>query len=296
LYPEKIFDAEFITILYTSFDKKIIMELYIMTSIAAKSDLNLLSIPLTGTSDKKIDVTAVLPVDIIRLIFAFAKEDLVNIARVNKQWKYLVYDNTFRQMLNEDFLDNKVYKKLGVEAQEPHLPLSIYRDVEPNDLVACVPETIEMGNKEDKLLTPKLIGELAAKHIKGLNKTGYTDDSWDKAIDEDRGTETSHWVWIKAKAVGISESYYKQEITAKNQGGSVSGFRDTLVCLFLERIKSGKPNFNWDGKTWIRVKDKIDAVRIIIGFDPSGLCFHYMIDRFSDYDVCVAVARKSIGT
>lgn len=275
-----------------------------MSYLKTRHELFSRDLPLvlwTGSkkNEKDEDPFNTMPLDMIRYIFACAKGDLATIASVSKTWKAIAYNQDFRNGIGlptEHFLNNDVWKKLpSVDVnEEPHLPLCIYRDVGPKDFLGLVHKTIKIDGKKMKL-TPKVLGEQAAKQIKGLNQTGYYKHSWEKAINEHQGSETLHWVWIKADATGKGEGFSEQEISAKKAGGVVSEYFDTLVCLFLDRIKSEKPEFNWDKDTWIRVADKIGDWRIWIGFASSGL---YVYDDYgiADDDVCVAVARKSIGT
>jgi hypothetical protein len=269
--------------------------LFIMSYLKSGNELVSRDLPLVLRTDP----FNTMPLDTIRYIFACAKGDLATIASVSKTWQAIAYNQDFRNGIGlptEHFLNNDVWKKLpGVDVnEEPHLPLCIYRDVGPKDFLGLVHKTVKIDGREMKL-GPKLLGELAAKLIKGLNQTGFYKRSWKKAINEHQGSKTLHWVWIKADDTGKGECFSKQEISAKKAGGVVSEYFDTLVCLFLDRIKSEKPEFNWDKDTWIRVADKIGELRIWIGFDSSGL----NVDTHHDYaldDVCVAVARKSIGT
>jgi hypothetical protein len=240
-----------------------------------------------------------MPLDMIRYIFAWAKGDLATIASVSKTWKAIAYNQDFRNGIGlptEHFLNNDVWKKLpGVDVkEEPYLPLCIYRDVGPKDFLGLVHKTVKIDGVEMKI-GPKLLGELAAKLIKGLNQTGFHEHCWPKAINEHQGSETLHWVWIKADATGKGECFSKQKKIAREAGGVVSEYFDTLVCLFLDRIKSEKPEFNWDKDTWIRVADKIGDWRIWIGFASSGLNVRNSPDLDHPRgDVCVAVARNLV--
>ncbi len=280
--------------------------LFIMNYLKNEYELVSRYLPLvlwTGPkkNEKDEDPFNTMPLDMIRYIFACAKGDLAKIARVSKTWKAIAYNQDFRNGIGlptEHFLNNDVWKKLpGVDVnEEPHLPLCIYRDAGPKDFLGLVHKTVKIDGVEMKA-GPKRLGELAAKLIKGLNQTGFYEYSCEKAINEHQGSETLHWVWIKADATGKGECFSEQEISAKKAGGVVSEYFDTLVCLFLDRIKSEKPEFNWDKNTWIRVADNIGDCRIWICFASSGLyVFSHFRDVYADDSVCVAVARKSIGT
>lgn len=237
-----------------------------------------------------------MPLDTIRYIFAFANRDLATIASVSKTWKAIAYDQDFRNGIGlptKHFVNNDVWKKLpGVDVDEaPHLPLCIYKDVEPKDFLGLIHKTVKINGVEMKV-GPKLLGELAAKQTKGLNQTGFLEHSWKIAINEHQGSKTLHWVWIKADTIGKGESFSKQENSAKKAGGVVSEYFDTLVSLFLDPIKS---EFNWDRGTWIRVTEKIGEWRIWISFATSGVGV-YPNDDKAVANVFVAVARKSIAT
>jgi hypothetical protein len=164
--------------------------LFIMSYLKSGNELVSRDLPLVLRTDP----FNTMPLDTIRYIFACAKGDLATIASVSKTWQAIAYNQDFRNGIGlptEHFLNNDVWKKLpGVDVnEEPHLPLCIYRDVGPKDFLGLVHKTVKIDGREMKL-GPKLLGELAAKLIKGLNQTGFYEHSWEEAINEHQGSKT----------------------------------------------------------------------------------------------------------
>ena len=79
-----------------------------------------------------------------------------------------------------------------------------------------------------------------------------------------RVIEKSHWFVLDTEAIGQRLLYSEQKELAETkktaagwQKAKVSDFRDTIISLFMEQIRTGKTYFVWNldfrKSTWIRV-------------------------------------------
>ncbi len=190
----------------------------------------------------------------------------------------------------------------------PRLPRRIHKDLkEGKCLLSLIPHTIKIITNEDKtpkevLLTAKAMGELAKTPKKG-HATCYDPNAWTAAINEERVIEKSHWFVLDTEAIGKGLPYSEQKDLAEAkktaagwQKAKVSDFRETIISLFMEKIRTGKSYFVRDSDYRKSIVDAMtNYMRIGVSFAPFGLhvCSH--IGNANDY-IGVAVARKSIGT
>ncbi len=252
-----------------------------------------------------------LPLELFPTIFAMAKSHLPSLALVNRQWRKIadskeLYEKIFPASAFGKKDWNCYFPEID-PGNEPFLPRCAYGDFEEGDLLTFIPKTLKMvdkyGNIIEKPLTLSLMGKLV-KNPKSIYKTYYSYDSWKKAIIDPRTSESSHWALIKGKSIGKNMFFDDQVVFVEQQGkgASVSGLIDTVVSIFNRFIKSGEDciltpeNKNQpEHFFYVRVKDKIDGMKVVCGSGPAGLCVNPSSGFSFDY-VSVAVARKSIGT
>ncbi len=150
------------------------------------------------------------------------------------------------------------------------------------------------------------MGELAKTPKKG-HATCYEPNAWAAAINEERVVEKSHWFVLDTEAIGKRLHYSEQKDLAEAkktaagwQKAKVSDLRDTIISLFMEKIRTGKSYFVWDPdyrkSTWISVDAMTEGMRIAVSFAPSGLEVNTFNAYYPHDYLGVAVARKSIGT
>ena len=108
---------------------------------------------------------------------------------------------------------------------------------------------------------------------------------------------------ISKEIIGQGRSYEDQQKFAKEinknvPGMTISGFMDTAISMFMEYVRSGERNFQWDWAklqyNWVRVNELTRGMRLGIGFAPSGLVVFNATNN-PDNDVGFAFARKSFG-
>ncbi len=254
-----------------------------------------------------------LPKDVIMIIFSYVKPDFDALALVNRKFRNIVDD---KQLCTPSSVcDKKEWEEhIGdpVEAPSlPRLPRRIHKDLkEGKCLLTLIPHTIKIITNEDKtprevLLTAKAMGELVKAPKKG-HATCYEPNAWPSVIDEERVIEKSHWFVLETEAIGKGLPYSEQKVLAEAkktatgwQKAKVSDFRDTIISLFIEKIRTGKSYFVWDSdcrkSTWIRVDAMTNYMRIDVSFASSGLYVRTYISSATNV-VGIAVARKSIGT
>ncbi len=235
-----------------------------------------------------------LPAEIAYLIFQNLKKDLPTVALVCKDWKTLTDDEEFRKMICpfQAFGTQEWQEYIGVDAgKEPRLPRRAYGDLEKEGgMLTYIPGKVRVtrptGETEEILFDNlNVIGELVKNPIKGF-KTGYSDPlshqehpSLD-AILEKRKVEEPHWVWINTKLKGQRESYDEQLNLAREEnttapGAEMSRLIDTVVSLFMERVRRGVCLLPWDPcdshTAWVRVQDKSGEYATSVYYGKTGL-------------------------
>lgn len=262
----------------------------------------------------KRDYISQLPIDVARIIFSLAKTNLPALARVSKKWKELAYDEQlYKMIVPAQRIGEEAWKKyIGDPGKEILLPLCVFKDIESGDgWLTLVPEKVKLTNKDGTIteveIDPENMGTIVENPKEG-HKTGYHPKSWRKAIEEKIKPEKMHWVWIRKVPIGRGKNFTEQQRLAREQstgnnatnGADISGFLDTIVTVFMEKIRSGESCFSTgpvnDVYTRIRVKDqtKEEGIRKALGFDAAGLNVTPYYDTANDH-VAVVVARKSFG-
>lgn len=261
----------------------------------------------------KTDYISQLPIDVARIIFSLAKTNLPALACVSKKWKELAYDEQLYKMIvpAQRFGEGAWKKYIGDPGKEILLPLCVFKDIENGEgWLTLVPEKVKMTNKDGTIneveIDPEIM-ETIVENPKEGHKTGYHQDAWRRAIEEKIKPEKMHWVWIRKVPIGSGENFTEQQRLAREQstgknetkGADVSGFLDTIVTVFMEKIRSGESCLAIgpvnDIYTWIRVKDQTkDGIRKALGFSAAGLVVGHFYDK-AFVGVAVVVARKSFG-
>ncbi len=252
-----------------------------------------------------------LPKEVIMIIFSYVKPAFPALALVNRKFRNIVDDKQLCTPFSA--CDKKEWEEhIGDPVEDPplpRLPRRIHKDLkEGKCLLTLIPHTIKIITNEDKtlkemLLTVKAMGELAKTPKKG-HATFYDPYAWPAAIDEERVIEKSHWFVLDTEPIGKGLDYSEQKALAEAkktaagwQKAMISDFRDTIISLFMEKIRTGKSYFVWDPdshkSTWIRVDANNN--RIAVSFAPSGLEVNAVFAYSPSY-LGVAVAWKSIGT
>ncbi len=261
-----------------------------------------------------IDPFSELPMDIVRVIFQAQKADLPAIALVCKKWKALADDEGFRQMIRpaQAFGTKEWQKYIGVEVEaEPRLPRHVYGDLErEGGFLTFIPDIVkvtkENGIVEEVILDNlEAIGNLIEKPKTNLetcfrcgnNKFPTYFQYWfEKAIQEKRPQEKSHWVWIKKEVIGKNTDYDRQQSLAKSSKGNISGLIDIVIAVLMEYVRSNERHFILDpGKnrdTLVRVKEKCSVFRMSLGFKSSGI-YLFCTDDDAFTNIGFALARKS---
>ncbi len=252
-----------------------------------------------------------LPMDVIQIIFQNLKTDLPAIALVCKKWQAVADDEAFCKMIRpaQAFGTQEWKEYIGVDAgAELRLPRRAYGDLEKEGgLLTFIPDKVKV-TKENGVLEElpldnlEVIGQLVKNPTSG-NKTGYTLDSWNEAIQEKRKQEKPHWVWIKKEIIGTNKTYVQQQELAKEEckkvsGANISGLIDTVVSVFMEYVRSGERTFVWDRVkeqyTFVRVNENTSVWRIRLGYASWGLYVLHCFD-FNDESIGFALAWKSYG-
>ncbi len=262
-----------------------------------------------------------LPADVLPIIFQNGKTDLPNLALVCKNWKAIVDNKEFREMIRpaKAFGSREWKEYIGVDAgEELPLPRRVYGDMEKgNYYLTFIPKSVKVTQENGKLSDTSMdievakevpldslevIGKLVANAIKG-NKSGDYPDSWILPIREKRNLEKPHWVLISKEIIGRSEDYKDQQKLAKeenknNPGTNISGLMDTAISLFMEYVRSGERNFIWNSDNsklkGVRVIEQTQGSRLCLGFANSGIrfdsysntyyaCFGLHVDGYSDH-------------
>ena len=266
--------------------------------------------------------TSSLPLDVTRIIFQNAQADLYKLALVCKEWRNLADDKVLRKTIRpaKAFGSREWKEYIGVDAgEELPLPRRAYGDMERgNYYLTFIPKSVK-GTKENgkvddtsmdievvkevPLDSLEVIGKLVSNPTKG-NKIGFTQGSWQEALQEKRNLEKPHWVLISKEIIGLDKSYEDQQKLAKeenknNPGTNISGLMDTAISIFMEYVRSGERNYIWDSAkneyNWVRVNEQTRELRLCLGFAPSGLdVSHNYVDAYGN--VGLALARKSFGT
>jgi hypothetical protein len=262
-----------------------------------------------------------LPTDVLPIIFLNMTTDLPHLALVCKNWKVIVDNKQFREMicLAKAFGSREWKEYMGVDVgEEPLLPRRAYGDMEKgNYYLTFIPEKVKKTQvngkvddasrdieevKEVPLDSLEVIGQLVANRING-NNVGFYPNAWQEAISKKRSLEKPHWVLISKEVIGKNKTYEEHQKLAKEEnknspGANISGLIDSILSVFMEYVRSGERNFEWDSaknqNNWIRVNEKTGGIRISLGFAPSGLnvfsrCGHAYTD------VGFALAWKSFG-
>ncbi len=265
--------------------------------------------------------TSPLPLEATRIIFQNAKADLHKLALVCKEWRNLADDKVLRETIrpSKAFGSREWKEYIGVDAgEELPLPRRAYGDMgKGNYYLTFIPKSVKITQengkiddasmdievvKEVPLDSLEVIGKLAANAIKG-NKIGCSANSWPEAIQEKRNLEKPHWVLISKEIIGRNKSYEDQQKLAKEEnknipGTNISGLMDTAISIFMEYVRSGERNYIWDSAknecNWVRVNEQTRALRLCLGFAPSGPIVGSGYDNAFDR-VGFALARKSFG-
>ena len=260
----------------------------------------------------------VVPMDVARIIFQNLKGNLDVVALVCRSWKALADDEEFRKMIRpaQAFGTQEWQKYIQVDAGvEPNLPRRAYADLErEGGLLTFIPEKVkvakENGNVEEVLLdNVEAIANLIKKPKTDL-KTGFAGNSLRKVNLKDnlKDNKKPHWVWIKKEVMGIYANYEEQQQLAREEnkkacGADISGLIDTATTIFMEYVRSGQRDFFWDPpftathqRICIRVNERDDLFRLMLGFYPDGLGVYGFLDAFCDSWVGFVCARKFFGT
>lgn len=238
------------------------------------------------------DLISDLPPDMYRFIFSIAKESLLEIAQVSKKWKEMAYDQELYKMIVPSFrFGEDAWKKhIGIPEKETLLPLCIFKDMARGEgYLTWVTETVQVtkedGTVEEIILDSGLKLESLVQNPKEGHKTGYAPSILGhEEIKKNRTRKRSHWVWIQKEPIGKNEYF---------ENSNISGLIDTLMTVFMEKIRSGKSCFE---DKWIGVNEYNFRWRVCVCFTASGLEvsseFDYVV---SNADIAFLVARKSFG-
>lgn len=273
---------------------------------------SIVNVPASAPGQINVDATNVLPMEIIFHIFSFAKANLLSMALVNRTWKNIIYEPMFYQRVvpRERCGREAWIKSIGDPGEEPVLPLSIFKDMDSGPgWLTLIPETILIsrnGIVMNLQINPITMGVLAQNPKEG-HKTGYDMEiAWKEAIMEQWPSEKKHWVWIRDEYLGHGKKFEEQRTIAKDQskapnatnGANVSGFLDTIVTMFMEKIRTGKDILNLRNQfgcpyTEIRVKEQRNNIPIAVSYWHAGL--RVVMSGCDSYYFPVLAARKSFG-
>jgi hypothetical protein len=172
-------------------------------------------------------------------------------------------------------------------------------------MLTFIPEEVKIKTEDGMdIIVPidslKNIGELFAKTING-RQIGFSTKSWSAALQEKRPPRKGYWVLISKNALGRNKDYDGQVKEAKDKGAKVSDLIDTVISLFMEYLRTGEKYFIWDPpqnglRTWVRVNDQTQNLRLGLGFVASGLHVFSDDDAYAFGYLAFAPARKSIET
>ncbi len=254
-----------------------------------------------------------LPIDAARIIFQNLKGDLHSLALVCKNWQALADDEVFYKMIrpNQAFGTKEWKEYLGVDAvEEPQLPRRAYGDLEKEGgLLTFIPDKVKRLNKNGKveemiLDNLEAIGQLVENPQKG-HKTGYCPNSGRGLLLVKRKLETPHWVWIRKEVIGNNKTYTQVQALAieeskKIPGANISGSIDFAISVFMEYVRSGKPNFISDPlvknkRTYLRIKETAEQCPIFLGIASSDLAVGHYFDCISN-SLGIVFAWKSFDT
>jgi hypothetical protein len=221
----------------------------------------------------------VLPIEIGRIIFTYAKANLDSMALVNKNWVALADEDICREKLRAStpeisgVTDWKECVKVVKIVDELPIPRQIYRDVEEGWIFTFIPRevTVINKNKEEEVVplnSLEVIGKLFKKPITDL-ETPFNPDSWIAAIKEPTKLEAPHWAGIKPKVIGKSMTYQQQLKLAEEIDNKVhadhTGAKEAIAAHSAEKAKDNKR------KQVIKVSDLIDtAASVFIAYAKSG--------------------------
>jgi hypothetical protein len=183
----------------------------------------------------------------------------------------------------------------------PALPKWVFKCMEKGEhMLTFIPETVRITKEGGKELEVR-INSLEAVDLlfkNGINgrKIGFSRDSWEAAIREIRPSEKGHWALISKREIGRCLNYRQQLELANEMGADASELIDTVISLFMEYLRTGERHFIMDPpqcglRTWTRVKEQTNGLRINLGFAPSGLFVGYC-DEDSAYDYLAIVPEK----
>ena len=246
-----------------------------------------------------------LPADVLPIIFQNGKTDLSNLALVCKNWKAIVDNKQFREMIRpaKAFGRREWKEYIGVDAgEELPLPRRVYGDMEKEGgLLTFIPEKVKVIESGNEVLLDNL--KVIVKLVGNPKKGKHTYNRCPEGTSKKRYQEKPHWVWIKKELIGRNKNYeQQQELVAKEEnikipGAKISGLIDTVISVFMEYVRSegqimtGSPH---GLKTWIRVNEQIKGSRLSLRFALCSLDVCGGAEYPSDC-IAVAPARKSFG-
>jgi hypothetical protein len=304
--------------------------------IAIKTNLG---IPYPWTGIKSVHHK--LPKEISIEILSLARTHLAECALVSKEWRQMVYDETlYRKIVPSERFGTEAWRRyIGDPGEEPLLPLCIFKDIEKGPgLLTLVPEKVNIISEKGTSISVPMnlinIGKLVQNPKEGF-KTGYhsdvssgntqeiigkryfkdasLEDIQKEAIQDQisKEPEKTHWVWINKKAIGKGawccplQRHLAQdeslEIGSTN-GSHASKVLDTVVTLFMEKLRTGKSSFNIDENHdfWICVDERyLLTIYRVVSFSNLGLQIRSASPRdpvIGGRDkMAVLAARRSFG-
>lgn len=247
------------------------------------------------------DYICLLPREVAWIIFSQAKTNLPALVLVSRKWKEIADDPLLYKMIFPAIArGEEAWKQIFPvdPGKAPRLPRRVHKDIDnQGGLLTFIPKTISIVQKDGVFVeefTATNMGELVKAPKEG-NETCFTEYSCGRSIHEMKTSEEPHWVWIKTnRVVCEGASGEVQQAFVELQGGSVSGFLDTIVSLFMDYIMTGRRYFALDPDNGnplnIRVKDKTDDIQIRVGFVGRRLNVN---TYFFPYNSGALVARRS---
>jgi len=252
--------------------------------------------------------TSELPLDVIpNILRNVSIRDFPAVALVCQKWKEILDDKSFQENLTEINGPRRWNEYTNGDVGEaPPLPKEFFKLMRKGDyMLTFIPEEVKIKTEDGMdIIVPidslKNIGELFAKTING-RQISFSKNSWSAALQEKRPPRKGYWVLISKNALGRSKNYDGQVKEAKDKGAKVSDLIDTVISLFMEYLRTGEKYFIWDPpqnglRTWVRVNDQTQNLRLGLGFVASGLDVGRCTDDDTPDCLAFAPARKSIET
>jgi hypothetical protein len=257
---------------------------------------------------------AQIPHELISIIFRnLPATQFFKLGLVCKTWKKIVESKDIQNQIILPFNINgpQRWKEFtdGDVGEVPPLPIWVFKLMEKDGhMLTYIPESVKITNKDgtEKIVpmdSLKNIGDLFANTINGRS-IGFSEQSWQPAIQEQRLSEKGHWVLISKNARGKLLTYQRQVARANEMEANLSDLIDTVISLLFEYLRTGNqyfighpPQKNDGQRIWVRVNDITHNRRLAVSFVSSGL--DVRMENCNDEDannfLAFAPARKFFG-